>query len=341
MELTFETFPLELRKPFVTHKSTTSGNINQVVVRLRWRDHIGLGVAVSRRDLHTTDEGTRAALTEYVKLVVGSSPFQLSRTMRLLESATPAQSAALAAVDMALHDLLGKASGLALYQLLGLEGLPIPETGLSFPIATVDETLKQVRACADWPILKLKMSTPNDELVQRVRDIFSGRLWIDANGAWEAEQAVQAAERFSRYGVELIEQPVPPESLDALRFVHERSPVPIIADEANTGALSLPRLSSCAYGVVVKLFRCGGIRRALEMIALARSLGLKIMLGCVTESALGVTAISQLGGLADFMDVDGHLDLANDPFVGITIDRGNVILPATPGLGVTYRPVHR
>jgi L-alanine-DL-glutamate epimerase-like enolase superfamily enzyme len=333
LRLTFEPLVLGLSEPFVSHKGATA-SLRHVLVTLAWQGRVGRGVAVPAKEYGSTDGTIRAALVDYARIVSEHTPHQLELVLRRLAAAVPGQGSALAAVDVALHDLLAQIAGVPLYKLLGLDGLALPVTALSLGLDTPTVTAERARALAAWPILKLKMSTPDVELVRRVREVYPGRLWIDGNGAWEPKQAVTAALAFAREDVELLEQPVPPGSPAALRFVRERAPMRIIADEDCVTPADIPRLAGCADGINIKLLKCGGLRRAVEMITLARGAGLQVMLGCKTESVLGTTAVAHLGGLADFLDVDGHLDVVDDPFAGITVEHGRVTLPTGPGLGV-------
>jgi L-alanine-DL-glutamate epimerase-like enolase superfamily enzyme len=333
MKLAFDAMPLALSEPFVSHKGPTA-SVRHVLVTLAWDGRVGHGVAVPAKEYGTTDGTVRAALAEYARIVAEHTPTQLELVLRRLHAAVPGQAAALAAVDLALHDLLGQIAGLPLHRLLGLDGLPLPVTALSLGLMSAEASADRARALAAWPILKLKMSTPDPALVAAVRAVYPGRLWIDGNGAWTPKQAVAAALAFAPHDVELLEQPIAPGALDALRFVRERAPMRIIADEDCVSPADVPRLAGCADGINIKLLKCGGLRRALEMITLARRAGLQVMLGCKTESVLGTTAIAHLGGLADFLDVDGHLDIVDDPFDGMSVDHGRITLPTRPGLGV-------
>lgn len=338
MRLSYELLSLRRREPFVSNKGSLT-LVRQLLVRLEWQGRTGLGTAVPAPEYGMTVETLRAALDTGAELLAGSTPFQLEQTLDRLEAALPGQSAALAALDMALHDLLGQAAGLPLRHMWGLAGLAPPPTGLSLGVLPEAELVERARQLADWPVLKLKLASGSDlGSVGRLRQVYAGRIWVDGNGAWEPQQAVEAARQLHGYGVELLEQPIRAGRPDLLRFVRERSPVPIVADEDCRGPQDVLPLQGCADAVNIKLLKCGGLRRALEMIRLARRAGLRVMLGCKTESALGITAAAQLAGLADYLDLDGHLALLDDPFVGAGVVRGQMLLPEGPGLGVVARP---
>jgi L-Ala-D/L-Glu epimerase len=300
VNLTTEVLTLHLGQPFVSNFGATTA-VRQVVARLEEDGLVGLGTSVLAKHQAEPDRQQMAA-----------------------------------AIDMAHVDYAAKAAGCSLRDLWRLPDAPLVPTAVSLGAASARELVEHVRALADWPILKLKMTAGSDvENVARLRDVYDGRVWVDGNGAWDAAGALVAAEAFARHGVELLEQPIPAGTPELLRFVRERSPLPIVADEDCRGLADMPRLAGCADVVNIKLVKCGSLRTALEMVHLARRLGLRVMLGCKTESALGTTAMAQLGGLADYLDLDGHLDLIDDPFTGMRIERGQIVLPEAPGLGVT------
>jgi L-alanine-DL-glutamate epimerase-like enolase superfamily enzyme len=337
VKLTYDGLTLQLGQPFVSNKGSVT-RVHQVLVRLQWEGRIGLGTAVFAREYGMLADTVAPALDACAELLSGASPFHLEQVLDRLEAAVPGQSTAVAAVDMALHDLLGQVAGLPLRRLWGLGGLALGPTALSLGALPEGEVVERARQLARWPILKLKMTAATDmHSVGRLREVYDGRIWIDGNGAWDIGEAIAAAEAFHRYGVELLEQPIRAGTPDMLRLVRERSPLPIVADEDCLGPQDVLRLQACADVINIKLLKCGGLRRALEMIRLARRLGLGVMLGCKTESVLGITAIAQLAGLADYLDLDGHLDLLDDPYAGIGVDCGRITLPEAPGLGVTPR----
>jgi L-alanine-DL-glutamate epimerase-like enolase superfamily enzyme len=329
---------LQLREPFTSHKGRTTG-VRQVVVRLHWQKWFGLGTAIPASEYGVDMNTIQSAIGTCADLLEGRSPFELEMLLDRIEAAVPDQPRALAAVDMALHDLLGQVAGLPLHRLWGLAGRPLMPTGLSLGVLPEEMLAERVRKLANWPILKLKMTPASDpRIVRRLREVYSGRLWVDGNGSWSPRQALAAADVFHDFGVELLEQPIAAGTPEQLRFVCERSPVPIVADEDCIGPRDVLRLQGCANAINIKLLKCGGLRRAFEMIRLARHAGLQVMLGCKTESALGITALAQLAGLADYLDLDGHLDLTNDPYAGIAIQFGQITLPEGAGLGITERP---
>ncbi len=318
---------VHLKEPFAGARGVIT-EVAQTVVRLDWQGLTGWGTGL-------------AAPAEFggcAELLADVSPFGLRDLPQLLAGAG-LRPAAAGAVDMAAHDLLGTSAGLPLRALLGLAERPLPPTGLSIGACGDAELRRRGTELAGWPVLKLKMTAADDGSRAGVlRSVYEGRIWVDGNGSWSPEQALRVAAELARHEVELLEQPVPPGQLDALAMVHERSPVPVLADEDCQGPDDVLALRGRVTGVNVKLIKCGGLGPALETALLARACGLRVMLGCKTESSLGVTAMAQLAGLADYLDLDGHLGLRDDPFTGARIEHGVITLPDGPGLGVLPPP---
>ncbi len=331
MRMTREPLSIAFAKPFASNRGVAA-EVRQTVVRLSWRGLAGHGTAL------TADP---AELDACAALLDDASPYGLRHTLAALAE-SGVRPAVAAAVDMALHDLLGKAAGLPLHQLLGAGGPRLAPTALSVGACSDEELARRGAACRDWPILKLKLTADDDgSRVGVLRRVYPGRIWVDGNCSWTPDRAVIVAKELERHGVELLEQPVAAGEPDALRHVHQRSPIPVIADEDCASPSDVLRLRGQVAGINIKLTKCGGLRPALDMITLARAAGLRIMLGCKNESTLGVTAMAHLAALADYLDLDGQLNLLDDPFQGILIDQGTITLPDGPGLGVTHTGENR
>jgi len=242
------------------------------------------------------------------------------------------------AVDMALYDLAGKRLGVPVYRLLGLNPTRAPLTSFTIGIDTPEQMARGAREASQYPILKIKVGTPRDlENVRAIRDATGATLRVDANAGWTPKEAVRQIAALADYGIELVEQPVAAGDLDGLRFVRERSPLPIFADESCVTVEDVPRLAGVVDGINIKLAKCGGMRNALRMIATARAHHLRIMLGCMVSSSLAITAAAHLSPLVDYADRDGGLLLAADPFAGVLLEGGRLILPDASGLGVSRR----
>ena len=246
---------------------------------------------------------------------------------------------ALTALDNAMHDLAARRLGVPVYRLLGL-GRPEPVSAYTLGIADRETTVAHAKGLRAHQILKVKVGEWKDvETLRAVRETSEADLWLDANESFSPEEAVEIVTELKEIGVGMIEQPVPvsagPEALH--KVTEAASPIPVIADESAITAGDVPGLAGCVSGVNVKLAKCGGIRRALEMIYTARAHGMLLMLGCMVETSLGISAAAQISGLVDFVDLDGAMLLADDPYSGPVYDNGRILLPEEPGLGVEPR----
>jgi L-alanine-DL-glutamate epimerase-like enolase superfamily enzyme len=259
-------------------------------------------------------------------------PWDVEGTLRLNANLPPA---ALGALDGALHDLAARRLGVPVYRMLGL-ARPEPVSAYTLGIADRETTVADGERLRGYPILKVKVGGWDDvETLRAVRDVSDAELWVDANEAFSTDEAVELA-RALRGIVGMIEQPVPASAgPEALRAVTEAAhPVPVIADEGAVDARDVPKLAGSVSGVNVKLAKCGGIRGALAMVHTARAHGMRLMLGCMVETSLGIAAAAHVSGLFDFVDLDGAMLLADDPFAGLVYEKGSILLPNAPGLGV-------
>lgn len=253
-------------------------------------------------------------------------------------AAVAGQEAAQAAVDMALHDLAGKRMGVPLYELLGLDPRATPATSYTIGLDTPEVVERKVREAGAYEILKVKLGSDEDrEVLETVRGATDRRLLVDANEGWTLDGARERLEWLAGLGVELVEQPLPADRLEETRELRRESPLPLFADESVHRAEDIPRIASAFDGINIKLAKCGGIGEALRMIATARAHGLRVMLGCMVESSIGITAAAHLSPLVDYADLDGNLLIADDPFTGARIVDGRIVLPDAPGLGVEPR----
>jgi L-alanine-DL-glutamate epimerase-like enolase superfamily enzyme len=259
----------------------------------------------------------------------------LAEAFRLLEG----QYAARAALDVALHDWTGRKLGIPVYRLLGLDPRNAPITTFSIGIDAPETTRQKVREAAEFPVLKVKVGLDTDEAtLEAVRSVTGKPLRVDANEGWkDKETAIRKIEWLASVGVELVEQPMPAAMLEEAAWVKERSPIPVFADEACLRSASIPGLVGTCHGVNVKLDKAGGMREALRMIHTARACGLKVMLGCMISSSASTTAAAHLSPLVDFADLDGNLLIANDPWEGVAVRDGRLVLPDRPGLGLRRR----
>ena len=264
-------------------------------------------------------------------------PFELETILADLKKHFPKEASAIAAVDIALHDLIGKKLNIPLWKYWGLDPNAAPRTSFTIGIDTIEKVQLKVAEAAPYPILKIKVGVASDiEIMREVRRLApKKRLRVDANCGWSVPEAIRKAKVLEKLGVEFIEQPIPPGNNKALKKIKDSIGLPLMTDESSLTPDDIPGLWGCVDGINIKLVKCGGLRQALKMIHLARACGMKIMLGCMIESSVLCTAAAHLSPLVDYADLDTPLLIKSDPFCGMTIDKNaKLILPHGPGLGV-------
>jgi len=297
----------------------------------------GLGETAPAKFYGETVETVQRALEIFDPFLNGNLD-AIQAIMDTLESTMRGNYAAKSAIDMALHDRLGKVLGVPLYRLWGLDPNETPCTSFTIGLDEPEMMQQKVREASEYPILKVKLGTSHDlEIIRTLREVTDKPIYVDANTAWTPKEAVRKIRELVPYGIELIEQPTHPDDLEGLKFVREHSELPIIADESVKRATDIPALVGCVDGVNIKLVKCGGLLEAMRIIHVARAHGLQIMIGCMIESSLGITAAAHLTPLVDYADLDGHLLIANDPYSGVRLEAGKLILPNLPGIGVIPR----
>jgi L-alanine-DL-glutamate epimerase-like enolase superfamily enzyme len=298
---------------------------------------VGEGAPIVR--YHEDAAEAQKALEAARGVILPGDPWRLETLLAEAFRQLEGQYAARAALDIALHDWIGKKLGIPVYRLLGLDPANAPLTTFSIGIDTPETTRQKVREAAEFPVLKVKVGLDTDEAtIEAVRSVTGKPLRVDANEGWkDKETAVRKIEWLASKGVELVEQPMPAAMLEEAAWVRARAPIPVFADEACLRASSIPGLAGAYHGVNVKLDKAGGLRESLRMIHTARACGLKVMLGCMISSSASTTAAAHLSPLVDFADLDGHLLVANDPWEGVAVRDGRLMLPDRPGLGLRRR----
>ena len=285
---------------------------------------------------HEDAEGARKAVESVRALLVSANPMQFAKVMAEVFRRVPGAWAGKAAIDIALMDWVGQKLGIPLYTYFGLDPKDAPLTTFSIGIDTPEITKQKTREAADFPILKVKVGLATDEpTIEAVRSVTKKPLRVDANEGWKnKEEAVRKINWLEKMGVEFIEQPLPAEMIEETRWVRGRVHIPIIADEACQRASEIPKLKDAFDGVNVKLDKSGGLLEAYRMIQIAKALGMKTMLGCMVSSSVSVTAAAHLSPLVDYADLDGNLLISNDPFRGVLVEKGKLVLPGRAGLGL-------
>jgi L-alanine-DL-glutamate epimerase-like enolase superfamily enzyme len=286
---------------------------------------------------HEDAEGARRAVESVRDLILAADPMHFSNIMADVFKRVSGDWAGKSAIDIAIMDWVGQKLGIPLYAMFGLDPADTPITTFSIGIDTPEITKQKTREAADYPILKVKVGLATDEpTIEAVRSVTDKKLRVDANEGWkDKEEAVRKINWLERHGVEFIEQPMPAEMIEETRWVRSRVHIPIIADEACQRASDIPRLKDAFDGVNVKLDKAGGVLEAKRMIEIAKSLGMRTMLGCMVSSSVTVTAAAHLSPLVDYADLDGNLLISNDPFHGVKVEKGKLVLPKGPGLGLS------
>ena len=340
MKLSHEVITLRTRNPFVIARGGAS---EYRVVRITITDDdgaTGWGEAAPSAFYGETADTVTDVLPRFAPVLASADAWSLEAIEHALAGVIRFNGSARAGVSAALHDLAGKRLGVPAHRLWGLDASASPPSSFTIGIAPDEATLRQrVAEAAQYPVLKIKLGSSWDErIVRTVRELAPDKvLRVDANAAWTPKSALAIIPALAEVGVEFVEQPLPPHDLEGLRFIRERSSLPIIADESCLVAADIPRLAGCVDGINIKLAKCGGLREALRMIATARAHSMLVMAGCMIESSLGITAAAQFAPLLDCADLDGAALVANDPYVGATIDAGRIVLPRGAGLGVELR----
>jgi L-alanine-DL-glutamate epimerase-like enolase superfamily enzyme len=344
MKLLHDRYTIHPRVPFAIARSSTSAYDR---VRVRLVDDAGVegwGEAAPNAYYRETAATVLAALPRLARVVDRCKSIDSLEGIDVLEewmrTETRGAASARAAISAAAHDLLGKRRGQPVWQLFGVEPMLAPPSSFTIAITMEErELIKRVDDARRYPILKIKLGTDRDEwIVRTVRRAAPDKiLRADANAAWDVATAHKMAPFLAEQGFELIEQPLAADNIDGLREVSRRSPLPIIADESCLTASDLPRLDGAVHGINIKLSKCGGLAEARRMATDAARRQLRVMLGCMIESSLGISAAAQLAPLANYADLDGAALLKDDPFVGVSIEDGMIRLSDKPGLGVSTR----
>ena len=336
MKLRYYPYELQLQHTF-TVSSYSRNTTPDVQVEIDYQGYTGYGEASMPPYLGQSVESVTAFL-EKVNLEQFADPFCLEDILAYVDSLSPGDSAAKAAVDIALHDLVGKMLGAPWHRIWGYTASKAPSTTFTIGIDTPEVVREKTLECADkFNILKVKVGLDTDkQMIETIRSVTDLPLAVDANQGWtDRFKALDMIYWLRDHGVKLVEQPLPVSRIDDQAWLRERSPLPLFGDESIQGVDDVRRAVGLFDGINIKLMKCGGLRNAHKMVDIARALGLQVMLGCMTETSCAVSAAAQLSPAVDFADLDGNLLISNDLFDGVTVVDGKLTLPATPGIGVT------
>lgn len=330
-------FPYELKlKHVFTVASYSRTTTPDVQVEIEYEGVTGYGEASMPPYLGQTVDTVMAFLRK-VDLEQFSDPFGLEDILAYVDSISPGDTAAKAAVDIALHDLVGKLLGAPWYKIWGLNKEKTPSTTFTIGIDTPDVVRGKTREVAgQFNILKVKLGRDNDkEMIRTIRSVSALPIAVDANQGWSDRQyALDMIHWLKEQGIVMIEQPMPKEQLDDIAWITQQSPLPVFADESLQRLNDVTALKGAFTGINIKLMKCTGMREAWKMVTLARALDMKVMVGCMTETSCAVSAAAQLSPVVDFADLDGNLLISNDRFKGMEVINGKITLNDLPGIGV-------
>lgn len=332
--LTIKIYELKLRQAWGLSRGTWTTRRN-AFVRVERDGVAGLGEAAPIARYDETAESA-AAFIEKARPILDRDLREYAVRFGEIEAVGPGEHAAKAALDMAILDWVGRKLGLPLWRLLGLGRDKVVTTTYSIGIDEVPVMQEKVREAADFGVYKIKVGTPDDrKIIEGIRAVTDKPLRVDANEGWKTkEQALDMITWMAGQGVEIVEQPLPAAQLEDYAWLKDRVKVPIFADESLILPSDLPRIAPTVHGVNVKLMKCGGVQEAVRLAAMARGLGLELMIGCMIETSLGISAAAAVASLFDYADLDGNLLIANDPFRGVETIGDRLVLNDRPGLGV-------
>jgi L-alanine-DL-glutamate epimerase-like enolase superfamily enzyme len=337
MTLRFTPYTLELKHVFTVASSSRS-TTPVMLVEVEQDGITGYGEA-SMPPYLGESHATAEAFLSRVDLSRYPDPFILEEILRDIDAIAPGNPAAKAAVDIALHDWVGKKFGQPWHRIWGLDPAKTPVTTFTIGIDTKEVVRQKVKEAGQFKVLKVKLGRDNDrEMIETIREATDRPIRVDVNQGWtDREAALRMIEWLATKQVEFVEQPMPKERPDDTAWLRERSPLPLIGDESVLRLADVVKAHGVFDGINIKLMKCTGMREARAMITLARSLGMKVMLGCMTETSCAISAAAQLSPLVDYADLDGALLIKNDPFEGATVVEGKVTLRDWAGIGVRKR----
>jgi L-alanine-DL-glutamate epimerase-like enolase superfamily enzyme len=326
---------LKLRHTWTTVMSSSDYR-DTVHVRYTSNGITGVGEGAPIVRYKENAAAAQQAIESVRPMLASADPYQFAKVMAEVTRRIEGQQAAKAAIDIALMDWFGQKLGVPLYTYFGLDAADAPVTTFSIGIDNPAMTRQKVREAEAYPVLKIKVGLDTDEAtIEAVRSVTKKPLRVDANEGWkDKEEAVRKINWLESQGVEFVEQPMPAAMIEETRWVRSRVHIPIIADESCLHPTDIPKMAGAFDGVNVKLDKAGGMLEGYRMIEIAKSLGMKTMLGCMISSSVSVTAAAHLSPLVDYADLDGNLLIANDPYSGVLVKNGKLILPNRPGLGL-------
>ncbi len=332
--LSFRPYTLELKHVFTL--ATSSRTTTPVMLtEVRFGDLVGYGEASMPPYLGESHETVGAFLSK-VELGQFEDPFKLEEILDYIDALAPGNPAAKASVDIAMHDLVGRMIGQPWYKIWGYDAEKTPNTSFTIGIDTPEVVKQKVKEAEEYKVLKVKLGRETDkEVIETIRSVTDKPICVDVNQGWKDKQfALDMIHWLQERGVVFVEQPMDKKDLDSNAWLTEKSPLPIIGDEAVQGVSDVVKAKGIYSGINIKLMKCGGMRNANKMINLADGLGLKVMVGCMTETSCAISAAAHLTPKAKWADLDGALLISNDVYKGTTIVDGKIKIADIPGIGI-------
>ena len=328
---------LPLRHVFTTAHGTADAQ-ESIIVELTDGDVSGFGEAVCIPHEGWHASGIRSVLESHRTAVEALAVEDPEEFWEACFTLLGDHRCALSALDQAAHDLWGKRKGAPVGELWGLPRRPLPTSSYTIGLDDTDRMVAKMLEFEDWPIFKIKLGAGRDlEIVRSLRRHTSATFRVDANCAWSLADALTYTPQLAEHGVEFIEQPLPRDARRDQELLRAKAGIPLMADESCATEDDIERCADGFDAINIKLAKCGGLTPARRMIEHARGLGLGVMVGCMTETTVGISAIAQLLPLADYADIDGAVLVARDVADGVRLERGRPVLPDTPGTGVVWR----
>ncbi len=333
MRIEGKIYDLVLEVPFAIARNTTSRH-SICIAEIQFEGFVGYGEASPSGYYGDSTEKAMLAINGAGKLL--EDPFAMEKISRALLENFPDSPSGRAAIEIALYDLLGKVTNQPVYRLLGLAGMDPPMTSYTVGVEDVAIAERRLEVLRQYPILKVKLGFGDElRLLELLSSETNARLRADANEGWQLDEAIEKINSYGeRFNIEFFEQPLPKNQRENYRKLKRETRATIIVDESVVTPSDILEWADIVDGINIKLMKCGGIAQALKMIWTAKSAGLKVMLGCMIESSVGITAAAHLAPLVEYCDLDGNLLITNDPFTGVKAVRGILGLPTSPGLGV-------
>lgn len=336
MKFCYSTYRIQLNHPFTISRG--SRDYYDIIFVYLTKDNItGIGEAApSERYNESFDRILK--IIQSISLEEVRDSDSLDRQLHWILQKCQGCKSLMAAFDMALHDLWGKQNSVPLFDYFGADPDYTPLTSFTIGMDELDKIRDKVKEASDFPILKIKLGSQDDKaIINTIRNTTDKMIRVDANEGWNLDEALRMCEWLSKKNVEFVEQPLPARNIDDSEILKRQSPIKLIADENCMNSTDIPLIRHGFHGINIKLMKCGGLSEASKMIKLARENNLEIMLGCMVESSVGITAAAHLSPLVDYADLDGNVLIKNDPYIGVRLIKGKLLLPKEPGLGVRIR----